>query len=354
MKKLIALTAVAAAVCLMLTGLTASAAAGKTPQPIPRRDTIIKQFLSGEPKPLMDGQFSVLEWGEKLFTLNQKLLDDGAGHIWTNLSKNLEDPQHPVPVEGDFHMGWDKDHIYFALVMKNVGHYQQQGNPEYLWKEDCLQIQIGADTSGQAERFEFSFAYSVGFEKPLGYRSYPRQQKLDVPEKESDRMFCTSRNNDTRETIYEARLHRSVFGRKTEMRSGDVIPFAFALHVYDPYDWYNPEVDDGPGAGPRGCFYEWGEGVVGGAEEKTLDVAAWVTLGADPILKLKPGHVSGGEKLGVEDARLVLQHLIGKAELLPWQLDAAKVSGKNNVTVDDARLILQRIVGKISKFPVEG
>ncbi|MCL2488250.1 MAG: hypothetical protein FWE80_06150 [Oscillospiraceae bacterium] len=293
MRKASKLLAVFLAVTLVfsLATIFASAGAGKQPNPAYKRPQKgIPQFTAGMKTPIMDGAFSLAEWGTntKLFSFNMAMVNAGEGFIWLNLSKNLEDPQNPVPINGDFHMAWDKDTIYMALVMKGVGHFQQQGNPEYLWKEDCLQIQIGADNNGQAERYEFGFAYSVGFGKPLGFRWYPLQSAIQAPDKESDRMFYTSRNNNTQETVYEMRLKRTVFGRRTDFAAGNVIPFAAALHVYDPNDWYNPEVDDGPGAGPRGCFYEWAEGVVGGNEEKVLDTAAWITLLATPVI---PGGI---------------------------------------------------------------
>ncbi|MCL2489062.1 MAG: dockerin type I repeat-containing protein [Oscillospiraceae bacterium] len=65
------------------------------------------------------------------------------------------------------------------------------------------------------------------------------------------------------------------------------------------------------------------------------------------------GYVSGGETLSVTDARLVLQHLVGKIHLSPEQLTAADVDGQDGVTISDARLILQKLVGKIDKFPAD-
>jgi len=68
-----------------------------------------------------------------------------------------------------------------------------------------------------------------------------------------------------------------------------------------------------------------------------------------PVYKL--GHVSGGETLVVDDARLILQHLVKKIILTPDQLEAALVSLSDEVGVDDARLILQMLVKKIEVFP---
>ncbi|MCL2487105.1 MAG: Ig-like domain-containing protein [Oscillospiraceae bacterium] len=289
MKKLSKFLAVLLAVTFVfsLAAIFASASAGKMPNPkYSRPQKGIPQFTASQKKPVMDGVFSLDEWGNntKLFSFNMDMINAGEGHVWLNLAQNLEDPQNPVPVNGDFHMAWDPETIYMALVMRGVKHFQQQDNAEFLWKEDCLIIQIGADTNGQAERFEYGFTYSVGFGKPLGFRWYPTQATIQAPDREPDRWFFTSRDNITQETVYEMRLRRTTFGRNRVLAAGDVIPFAAALHVYDPNDWYNPEFDDGgPGSGPRGCFYEWGEGVIGGTEEMTLDDAAWIRLMASPV-----------------------------------------------------------------------
>ncbi|MCL2487811.1 MAG: dockerin type I repeat-containing protein [Oscillospiraceae bacterium] len=65
------------------------------------------------------------------------------------------------------------------------------------------------------------------------------------------------------------------------------------------------------------------------------------------------GCVSGGENLSITDARMILQHLVGKSLLTPEQQDIADVDGKDGVTITDARLVLQKLVGKIEKFPRE-
>ncbi|MCL2487289.1 MAG: DUF4982 domain-containing protein [Oscillospiraceae bacterium] len=63
------------------------------------------------------------------------------------------------------------------------------------------------------------------------------------------------------------------------------------------------------------------------------------------------GDVNGSGDVSITDARLVLQHLVGKAALTKEQQDAADVDGDGNVTISDARLMLQYLVGKITEFP---
>ena len=59
------------------------------------------------------------------------------------------------------------------------------------------------------------------------------------------------------------------------------------------------------------------------------------------------GDVNQDGKIDTTDARLVLQSIVGKADLSGDQVTLADVNGDNKVDTVDARLILQYIVGKI-------
>ncbi|MCL2487236.1 MAG: LysM peptidoglycan-binding domain-containing protein, partial [Oscillospiraceae bacterium] len=65
-----------------------------------------------------------------------------------------------------------------------------------------------------------------------------------------------------------------------------------------------------------------------------------------PGKALKKGDVSGNGTVGIEDSRLILQYIVGKATLSADQLKAADINGDGKVDVADARLILQALVGK--------
>ncbi|MCL2488211.1 MAG: substrate-binding domain-containing protein [Oscillospiraceae bacterium] len=69
-------------------------------------------------------------------------------------------------------------------------------------------------------------------------------------------------------------------------------------------------------------------------------------VSADEII---PGDVDSSGGVDISDARLVLQHLVGKISLTKDQRRAADVNANGKVDIGDARLILQHIVGK----PVE-
>ncbi|MCL2488468.1 MAG: family 43 glycosylhydrolase, partial [Oscillospiraceae bacterium] len=64
------------------------------------------------------------------------------------------------------------------------------------------------------------------------------------------------------------------------------------------------------------------------------------------------GDVDGKNGVDITDARLLLQYLVGKADLDEIQLKAANVKGIGSADITDARLILQYLVGKITGFPV--
>ncbi|MCL2488809.1 MAG: dockerin type I domain-containing protein [Oscillospiraceae bacterium] len=62
------------------------------------------------------------------------------------------------------------------------------------------------------------------------------------------------------------------------------------------------------------------------------------------------GDANNDESVGIEDARLVLQWIVGKIGDDQLNLEAADVNGDGTVTVDDARLMLQYLTGKIGYF----
>lgn len=63
------------------------------------------------------------------------------------------------------------------------------------------------------------------------------------------------------------------------------------------------------------------------------------------------GDVNGDGKVDTTDARLVLQHAVGKSLLKEEEQMIADVNGDGRVDTTDARLILQYAVGKIEAFP---
>ncbi|MCL2487225.1 MAG: CotH kinase family protein [Oscillospiraceae bacterium] len=82
-----------------------------------------------------------------------------------------------------------------------------------------------------------------------------------------------------------------------------------------------------------------------------LAVAAVLVSAASAPEPDRRGHVAGNDTVGIADARMVLQHIVGKLQLTPEQLLLADVNGDGEVTIADARLILQFIVDKIAGFP---
>ncbi|MCL2488675.1 MAG: family 43 glycosylhydrolase, partial [Oscillospiraceae bacterium] len=87
-----------------------------------------------------------------------------------------------------------------------------------------------------------------------------------------------------------------------------------------------------------------------------LSMAAMLAVTAEPEIPFRVlyGNVSlkGGDII-IEDARLLLQHLVDKITLNATQLKVASVTtGNGHPTIADARLILQYIVGKVDAFPV--
>jgi len=145
------------------------------------------------------------------------------------------------------------------------------------------------------------------------------------------------------------------FDRQTvEMNPGgrEKLTLTYApMSLSVPISWRSsdPEVAAANNAGVITAKKE-GIAVISAETPDGKKVSCTVTVGTPPP---KYGHVSGGDTLGITDARLVLQHIVEKIQLTPEQQDIADVDGDQKVTINDARLILQRLVDKIDKFPRE-
>ena len=66
------------------------------------------------------------------------------------------------------------------------------------------------------------------------------------------------------------------------------------------------------------------------------------------------GDLNYDGKINVTDARLILQHIVGKITLREDQKICADVNNDTHVDINDARLILQYLVGKIKAFSGQG
>ena len=63
------------------------------------------------------------------------------------------------------------------------------------------------------------------------------------------------------------------------------------------------------------------------------------------------GDANGDGKIDTTDARLILQHAVGKIQLDTVLLPQADADGNGEVDTTDARMVLQFAVGKITEFP---
>ncbi|MCL2488257.1 MAG: dockerin type I repeat-containing protein, partial [Oscillospiraceae bacterium] len=98
-----------------------------------------------------------------------------------------------------------------------------------------------------------------------------------------------------------------------------------------------------------------GENLYWDSDQEEIDAAAdaiTAALASNTAMRLK-GDIDGDGEITVSDVRAVLQHVVGKAEITdPLSLSAAKVDGAGEtVGIGDARMILQKLVGKIEDWP---
>lgn len=99
-----------------------------------------------------------------------------------------------------------------------------------------------------------------------------------------------------------------------------------------------------PGALTKGTYHVY---LVGA--DKPFDAAApAATFQYDQRYTL--GDVNGDDNITTTDARLVLQYVVGLAQLEEWQKLAADVNKKDGINVTDARMILQYVIGDIKTF----
>ncbi|MCL2487790.1 MAG: fibronectin type III-like domain-contianing protein [Oscillospiraceae bacterium] len=63
------------------------------------------------------------------------------------------------------------------------------------------------------------------------------------------------------------------------------------------------------------------------------------------------GNVSLSKKVDINDARMILQYLVDKIQLSPYQLALGDTTGNGKVDINDARNVLQQLIDKIGDFP---
>lgn len=92
------------------------------------------------------------------------------------------------------------------------------------------------------------------------------------------------------------------------------------------------------------------------ATQEQIDAAADDLSAAQkalvPLSTAILGDVNGDGVVNTTDARLILQHAVGKLTLGEASQKPADVNGDGRIDTTDARLVLQKSVGKIEEFPV--
>lgn len=96
------------------------------------------------------------------------------------------------------------------------------------------------------------------------------------------------------------------------------------------------------------------EALDAGAEEADITNLDILIAAEEALADLwDPGDVNGDGVINVEDVILVMQSILGLAQLEEWQQEAADVDGDGVINVDDVILIMQYVLGLITEFPVE-
>lgn len=303
MRKVSKALAVLLSVCMLFSvAMSASAAVNIDPtlsSNYSRPDRQIRKITSDI---TIDGKLEDTWKNEATYIeFTKEALSAGSGLLWSYTQDDLIFDPMPEDGDGDAYIGWTEQYFYFALQIKDAVNDNDQMTNLDLWRGDCLQMQIAADTVGMtdadeapgtAQRYEFGFAKSSAGRKPvLGYKWRPIEEEISTMDGID---YSVTVENGT--TTYEVRLRYDVFGRTGEMSQGEVIPFSFSLHLNKEVNVLD-ETDNG-------WFMEWARGTVGGdtlgtGEDpysgiKNIGSAARLTLGGpnddvvDPIIPPTP------------------------------------------------------------------
>lgn len=237
MKKLfvklsVALTAATLTVT-SLCALPASAAA---------KSNNVKAFSSA---PKIDGKVSSDEWGDPIFTVKE-----GEENI--KISKEEEDDVLE-PFTADIYVGYDSTHIFVAAVAEYENHLNETIKPGDLWRGDCMQLQISAE-SGKG-RNEFNFSNNSISGKSMVDAPYCAGKFTMVGGEGKD--FIVVR--DGNKTVYEMAISVDQFTKQyNELESGMILPFSVAFHQNG------------------GAFIEYCDGIV---QKKDISLAGQIVLG---------------------------------------------------------------------------
>ena len=334
MKKLLSLI-----ICLaiLLTPLIASADIY-----VPPRDPSIAGYVLKKPNGLdvyIDGNLKEWLTTTKIATINRRNLLDGEGTIWQD-----EEGTDPQKLTADIYMMYDETNIYIGVVADYKNHKNSIRTGVDLWKEDSLLMQLSAFRDSGRNEYGFSLA-TWGGNSPMLWA-----WSDDMHNRDSDSGdLATIRNMRTARggSYFAARINTTT---TYEMK----IPIAAIISSTNDKKTFNAndKIYGSFAFRTEGGFYEWGDGLIGGAEDKDISLANTLMLVEKLPLPLprKLGDVNGSGIVDSTDARMVLQHEVGLFTLTPSEKTAADVNGDTNIDSTDARMILQYETELIDTF----
>ncbi len=265
--------------------LTAEAVAVVIPNYAYKRPTVTTQAVNVRPN--IDGKLDDATWKQATkLPFTQDSLQGGDGQLWSYPEAGTATGFTELPPDGngDFYLGWDAEYIYFALQIEDEEHQNGRVQGFDLWREDCLQLQIGHSQQSMFDdsaRFELGFAYNNKQDRQLGYRWETNEtgeflragSTADMSASAgADFYYYVGRDDDTYTTTYEIALKHSWLGGDG-LQQGDKFMFGFFLHLHE--EELPPACLADPDA-YNGYFMEWAQGLVTG---KTLGDAGIITCG---------------------------------------------------------------------------
>jgi len=299
-------------------------------------------------------------WGDKQFTVNQKMLTQGDptiqdmfggssqstgwGNLWVNTNSDTDDSYMPKDTPFDVWMGWERGYFDLSILIKNHV-YRGDQYSEDIWAYDSLQIAIGntlPSVNPDVVRYVYCIARGANpYPVNMSVQYYPLPGK-NAPFSSGTEYTVNTSDADHGTTLYQMKIPLAKFGLTdaSQWEEGFMFPFSFTIYIYDEGDF--------TGQWPPGYFMEWASGVFEDDSNK-VDTAATITLGGSPPPPLL-GDVNSDGKIDTSDARLILQSIVDKVNLTDTQKKAADVNKDGYIDTTDARMVLQFIVKKIEGF----
>lgn len=171
--------------------------------------------------PILDGQLSVDEWGETLYTLRpgdpQMFIESYGDEV-------------EVPDDIQIYMMWDKEYLYLAVAVDSAHHYNRQSQPADAWNGNAVLLTL-IGRNGQDRICSALGADGVSL---LGEHNRHNTDPNNDRNQASQGQNAVQRVGTV--TIHEIRLAWETleYTSLADLQQGGQVAFSVAAHLADP------------------------------------------------------------------------------------------------------------------------